>query len=169
MLKTAIRTALTPFKQAYDSKANLHNDKLENLKKRLENLEKTNSSPTNQQGVLSFSAALTKKTTQQIKHRNQLINVIAQDNRDRIFRENNVIVSGLPNSDDDKITVNQLFKSIGLNNITVNKVRRFQYSKNNPNAPGLLQVSLNPADKTSVLKAGYHHKSQDHVRWCFHT
>ena len=136
---------------------------MEDLEKRLDLLEKTNSTPKNQPGVLSFSAALTGKSTQQIKQRNQFINVIAQDNRDRLLRENNVIVSGLPISDDDKTRVNQLFKAIGLNNITVNKVRRFQPSKNNPDAPGLLQVSLNPVDKTSVLKAGYHHKSQDHV------
>ena len=91
MLKIAIRSALTPLKLACDSKAKLHNDKLENLEKRLSLLEKINSTPTNQSGVLSFSAALTGKSTQQIKQRNQLINVIAQDNRDRILRENNTM------------------------------------------------------------------------------
>ena len=72
--------------------------------------------------------------------------MIAQDNRDSILRENNVIVSGLPNSDE--------YKS------------RFQPFKNNPNAPGLLQVSLNPADKTSESLLP---SLISRLRWSLHT
>lgn len=146
MLKTAIHSVLT----------SLLEQKINALEQRVAELEKRPQQPTDS-STKSWSQLFNSKSTELVKQRHQLINCVAQDNRERANRENNVIISGLSvdNNGQDDLTVTKKFlTSIGVNPAKVTKVRRFRPSPNS-DSPGLILVPFeNAADASEALRKG---------------
>ena len=163
MLKTALVHALGELQTVID-----------NLKSEVATLKQTQAAAvTASTGThqLNFAAIVSSEKPEHVQQRHQVINFVAAEQKERAERESNVVVVGLPNSEDDNAAAAAFFAAIGTQP-TIKSVRRLRgrdqaHGKNtivnDANKHGLLLVTFASQDEQrKILQRGRHHAAADY-------
>lgn len=144
----------------------------DNYKKELAHIK--NISHAEQQPI-TFASIVTGQSSELKQQRNDFLNLIASDTKDKNEREKNVVIHGLPQSTsiNDTESVSQLFKAVDESNLTLRssslgaiKIKTLRRLKPSTSTnPGLILVSFfNNADRDKVIKGCTHHKANNFAK-----
>ena len=121
---------------------------------------------------VSFAAIIAGQSSESKKEQHELLNLIATENKDRHEREQNIIISGLPESShtSESDLVKKSFEEVSLCSqssnssrltaLKIKNVRRLKTSKNPSNKPNLVVVSFSStAERDLAIKSCNRHKA----------